>query len=636
MRLALLLIPLAGCLRAKSFEGDIRGECGDGADNDRDGAFDCEDPDCEGSVECAPEGPPPVDPDPAPVDADGDGYAGDRDADPRDCDDEDAAVNPGAEELPYTGVDEDCDPATPDDDLDGDGVGVAEDCDDADPEVRPGAAELPYSGVDEDCDPATPDDDLDGDGVGVDADCDEGDPAVGAGAAAACGHPARAAFAVFPEAAGMELGSALRMAGDLDGDGAPDLLLGARGAGRGAGAVYLVSGAELAAAGPGGLSTAGLPAPWTGGARFDYLGEGDRLRALPDLDGDGAAELLIGSPNADPGGYANAGEVYLISAAAAGGEAGAAAGLRVQGRAAADKLGQALEAADLDGDGLPELLVSSPQDDEGATNAGALFVFSGDALAAALAGGAGTLAPADADGALTGAFQQAIGFGALSTGLDATGDGLPDLLLGASDADAPGAVDAGLALLLPGGAALLTRRAAAGAAVATATGLAYDDQLGSSGLLLPDRDGDGVAELLVGAVQGDGAVSNAGALWLWSGGPGLAGALSPAGADLSWAGDVGLSRAGSALAPMDGPGGPWLLAGSPYAASGGQAHALPLAGAWAGGALGDDAALWLRSGAPDALGAAVAGGELGGAPAALVGAPAAGELAGGVFGFPVL
>ena len=34
------------------FEGDDAGECNDGADNDRDGLFDCDDPDCAGSPVC--------------------------------------------------------------------------------------------------------------------------------------------------------------------------------------------------------------------------------------------------------------------------------------------------------------------------------------------------------------------------------------------------------------------------------------------------------------------------------------------------------------------------------------------------------------------------------------------------------
>lgn len=39
------------------FEGDDPGECSDGADNDRDGDFDCDDADCASSSDCAPPGP---------------------------------------------------------------------------------------------------------------------------------------------------------------------------------------------------------------------------------------------------------------------------------------------------------------------------------------------------------------------------------------------------------------------------------------------------------------------------------------------------------------------------------------------------------------------------------------------------
>jgi len=59
-----------------------------------------------------------------------------------DCDDNDSSVNPGVTEGPYNGKDDDCDPATPDDDLDGDGYLLSEDCDDLDEEINPGALEI--------------------------------------------------------------------------------------------------------------------------------------------------------------------------------------------------------------------------------------------------------------------------------------------------------------------------------------------------------------------------------------------------------------------------------------------------------------------------------------------------------------
>lgn len=47
-----------------------------------------------------------------------------------DCNDSAAAINPGATEIPYNGLDDDCDTSTPDDDLDGDGLVYAYDCND--------------------------------------------------------------------------------------------------------------------------------------------------------------------------------------------------------------------------------------------------------------------------------------------------------------------------------------------------------------------------------------------------------------------------------------------------------------------------------------------------------------------------
>jgi len=159
-------------------------EC-DGIDNDCDGSVD-EDDAIDASTWYA--------------DDDGDGYgdAGDSTtacdqptgavADASDCDDGDATINPGAEEIFYDGVDSDCDGGS-DYDADADGSDHSayggDDCDDDDPEVHPDAEEVYYDGVDSDCDGAS-DYDMDGDGFDSASyggeDCDDGDDTVYPGA----------------------------------------------------------------------------------------------------------------------------------------------------------------------------------------------------------------------------------------------------------------------------------------------------------------------------------------------------------------------------------------------------------------------------------------------------------------------
>jgi hypothetical protein len=104
-------------------------------------------------------------------DQDGDGLVASAD-----CDDTDPAQ--GGAEVPYDGVDNDCDATTPDDDLDGDGHVLAHDCDDADPVV--GGREVALDGIDNDCDGVQGlYGDADGDGLALTDDCDDQDPAVG-------------------------------------------------------------------------------------------------------------------------------------------------------------------------------------------------------------------------------------------------------------------------------------------------------------------------------------------------------------------------------------------------------------------------------------------------------------------------
>ena len=124
------------------------------------------------------------------TDVDGDGYDWDGVSGGTDCDDTDASINPGATELP-DGKDQDCDGTTDEGTVyyDDDGDGYADDggdCDDTDPDVYPGAVEV-CNGIDDDCDgiidEGTPCYDDDGDGyTELEGDCNDGDPDVNPGA----------------------------------------------------------------------------------------------------------------------------------------------------------------------------------------------------------------------------------------------------------------------------------------------------------------------------------------------------------------------------------------------------------------------------------------------------------------------
>ena len=116
-----------------------------------------------------------------PIDIDGDGWFSDLD-----CNDMNNEVNPGQIEIPYNGIDDDCNPDTYDDDIDQDGYLFDDDCDDNDFASNPGELEIPYDFIDNDCNPLTLDDDLDQDGFFLldpfDYDCDDDNPNINPGA----------------------------------------------------------------------------------------------------------------------------------------------------------------------------------------------------------------------------------------------------------------------------------------------------------------------------------------------------------------------------------------------------------------------------------------------------------------------
>ena len=215
-----------------------------------------------------------------------------------------------------------------------------------------------------------------------------------------------------------DFGFSLDGGGDVDGDGLPDVVVGAPdapGAGSSDGAIYVFYGPTSAA------TEDKLHSPSTGTDDFGYA-----VANAGDVDADGYDDVLIGAPNADPLGT-NSGAVYLARGSTSGASLdaayAAAPSLAYMGRSVAS-------AGDADGDGFGDVVVSAPFDHAGGvTDAGSVYIVYGSASGLL---GRTEVAPSDSPSGYFG--HRVAGF------WDLDGDGLDDVLVGAPDWEHQGAV----------------------------------------------------------------------------------------------------------------------------------------------------------------------------------------------------
>jgi hypothetical protein len=446
-------------------------------------------------------------------DADGDGYVG-SDAGGDDCDDSRADVYPGAADAWYDGVDADC-AGDSDYDADDDGhdalSGGGQDCDDTDATIHPGAGEH-CDGVDEDCD-GTVDDhatdaetfyaDGDGDGYGdgpvIEAcaisagqaetgnDCDDADPTIHPNAADACGdgidsdcvanHPACGlwedgdagdADATFYGTIGSAgVGRDVGGGQDLTGDGANDVMVGVSAAANGETAVAIFAGPS-----PGSATVDDADVRIVQASMSDA---GDRgwtcVVVTPDLTGDGEPDVFIGNP--DVGDHYE-GLANFYSAPFTGDRESDAPDVGVVPQSH-EELGRYFAApGDLTGDGVDDFVVTS-EDFQTET-----LVFAGPIDA--------SVTTADAVGTLSGAWPSSdiaeVGVGL--AGGDVNGDGIADLITGTED-------DESFLFFGPLDGARTDEEADGRFVGESLAGMGCDATVSA------DQDGDGYAEVVVGA-----------------------------------------------------------------------------------------------------------------------------------------
>ena len=245
------------------------------------------------------------------------------------------------------------------------------------------------------------------------------------------------------------------------------------------------------------------------------------VAGLPDLNGDLVPEVIVGIPGDDET-TTNAGRVYVVFGSSATVPNALLAGnvgrlITIDGASAGDLAGFAVGSiADLNGDGLSEILVGAPMMENGAiTDAGGAFVVWGHNVASDVAL-SDPVAGLGAGFAMLGeAAQDHVGTALAAVG-DLNGDGFAEILVNATGNDAGGA-EAGAAYVVWGTSAktpISLASVAAGSGGFRIIGQAAGDGASRSLGTVADLNGDGKAELLIGAPGNDAGGANAGAVYV--------------------------------------------------------------------------------------------------------------------------
>ncbi|MDY6877293.1 MAG: integrin alpha [Chloroflexota bacterium] len=251
------------------------------------------------------------------------------------------------------------------------------------------------------------------------------------------------------------------------------------------------------------LTIAGLPssADWTGESDQDNAGLGCALSTAGDVNGDGYSDLIVGAPWYDDG-QTDEGAAFVYYGSSTGLTTGSA-DWTATGDQENAHFGAAVSiAGDVDGNGYADVIVGAPDYDDAQTDEGAAFVYHGSSTG---------LTTGSADWTATGDQENAHFGTAVSTAGDVDGDGYHDIIVGAPDYDDV-QTDEGAAFVYHGSLAGIT-----GPADWTATGGQESAHFGAAVSTAGDVDGNGYADIIVGAPDHDGDRTDEGTAFVYRG-----------------------------------------------------------------------------------------------------------------------
>ena len=310
-------------------------------------------------------------------------------------------------------------------------------------------------------------------------------------------------------------GRSVSSAGDVNGDGIDDLIIGAPNANSGghedAGESYVVFGKQTGF--DPSFNLANLSE--ADGFVINGANEGDlsgfSVSGAGDVNGDGIDDLIIGSPYADPNNQALGGESYVVFGRNTGFgtslellNLNGTNGFTLKGIDSDDVAGFSVSSAgDVNGDGINDLIIGAyGGDPNGENDAGESYVvfgkntsFTASLELSALNGTNGfVINGIDAD--------DFAGISVSSAG-DVNGDGIDDLIIGASGADPDGTLNAGESYVVfgknTGFASSLELSALDGTDGLVINGVNNWEYSGSSVSSAGDVNGDGLDDLIIGA-----------------------------------------------------------------------------------------------------------------------------------------